>query len=83
MYLYYLLVHSQFMYLQYNVYLNIVVHTNINIHAQNHLRTSQLALAGFTRQLGCKNALRNGSNTEYTVNLIVQKVPHLYIIMDI
>ena len=45
----------QFMYFQYNVYLSIVVCTNIYkyIHTQNNLRTSQLA--GFTHQLGYKN----------------------------
>ena len=51
-----LLVRLQF---QYNVYLSIVVHTNsfflyIYTHViQNNLRTPQLA--GFARQLGCKN----------------------------
>ena len=54
-----LLVHLQLMYLQYNVYLSIVVRTYINIYIythviQNNLRTPQLA--GFARQLGCKNA---------------------------
>ena len=55
-----LLVRLQFMYFQYNVYLSIVVRTNIvffYIHAhdpkQINLRTPQLA--GFACQLGCKN----------------------------
>ena len=57
-----LLVRLQFMYLQYNVYLSIVVCTYIYIYiyiyiythvTQNNLRTPQLA--GFARQLGCKN----------------------------
>ena len=48
----------QFMYFLYNVYLSIVVRTNIVyiIHThviQNNLRTPQLA--GEARQLGCKN----------------------------
>ena len=50
-----LLVRLQFMYFQYNVYLSIVVRTNIVyiIHMiQNNLRTPQLA--GEARQLGCK-----------------------------
>ena len=52
-----LLVRLQFMYLQYNMYLSIVVRTNIYIiymhMIQNNLRTPQLA--GFACQLGCKN----------------------------
>ena len=53
-----LLVRLQLMYLQYNVYLSIVVRTYIYIYIythviQNNLRTPQLA--GFARQLGCKN----------------------------
>ena len=60
-----LLVRLQFMYFQYNVYLSIVVRTNIYKYIyiyiyiyiythviQNNLRTPQLA--GFARQLGCK-----------------------------
>ena len=55
-----LLVRLQLMYLQYNVYLSIVVRTYIYIYIythviQNNLRTPQLA--GFARQLGCKNWL--------------------------
>ena len=53
-----LLVRLQFMYLQYNVYLSIVVRTYIIIYThviQNNLRTPQLA--GFARQLGCKNIM--------------------------
>ena len=58
-----LLVRLQFMYLQYNAYLSIVVRTYIYIYihthvTQNNLRTPQLA--GFTRQLGCKNELHVG-----------------------
>ena len=53
-----LLVRLQFMYFQYNMYLSIVVRTNIvffiYMHMiQNNLRTPQLA--GFARQLGCRN----------------------------
>ena len=49
-----LLVHLQLMYLQYNVYLSIVVRTYIiyTHMIQNNLRTPQLV--GFARQLGCK-----------------------------
>ena len=52
-----LLVRLQFVFFQYNMYLSIVVHTNIvyiiYTHViQNNLRTPQLA--GFARQLGCK-----------------------------
>ena len=57
---FWLLVRLQFMYFQYNVYLSIVVRTNIVFFLyiytqviQNNLRTPQLA--GFACQLGCKN----------------------------
>ena len=57
----------QFMYFQYNVYLSIVVCTNIvYIYAYTHvipnnLRTPQLA--GFARQLGCKKIFIMGGLT--------------------
>ena len=61
-----LLVRPQFMYLQYNMYLRIVVHTyNIHTGGQNNLRTQ---LAGFAHQLGCKShhMLNKGSKGPYT-----------------
>ena len=64
-----LLVRLQFMYFQYNVYLSIVVRTNIYKYIyiyiythviQNNLRTPQLA--GFARQLGCNKKIKNIKN---------------------
>ena len=71
-----LLVRLQFMYFQYNVYLSIVVRTNIVFFIythmiQNNLRTPQLA--GFARQLGCNN--RSQSHCTYPLKVMDPRYP--------
>ena len=63
-------VRLQFMYFQYNMYLSIVVRTN-NIHAliQSNPRTPQLA--GFARQLGCKNESAVNINDLWNIMTII------------